>query len=138
MSTSRGHALRNYVIRRLLLMIPTFLGITLLVFLLCQFVPGGPIDQMRMQMAGAAGGEAGGMDDGNATASFDIPEAQLDALNEYYGFDKPIFPQRYFAYMGKLLQFDLGDSFRYNIPVESLILDQHVTTIWVKCSPNCN
>ncbi len=50
---SRGDALRDYVIRRLLLMIPTFLGITLVTFTLLQFVPGGQIDQIRMQLAGA-------------------------------------------------------------------------------------
>src|SRR5580692_10059660 len=41
---SRGEALRDYVLRRLLLMVPTFIGITFLTFALCQFVPGGPID----------------------------------------------------------------------------------------------
>ena len=45
---SRGQALRDYVFRRLLLMIPTFIGISFATFLLCQFVPGGQIDQMRM------------------------------------------------------------------------------------------
>ncbi|HAD75839.1 MAG TPA: hypothetical protein DCG16_08645, partial [Gemmatimonadetes bacterium] len=58
---SRGEALRDYVIRRLLLMIPTFLGITLVTFTLLQFVPGGQIDQIRMALAGAGGGgEVGG------------------------------------------------------------------------------
>ena len=53
---SRGEALREYVIRRILLMIPTFIGITFLTFLVLQFVPGGQIDQLRMQLAGAGGG----------------------------------------------------------------------------------
>ena len=53
---SRGEALRDYIVRRLLLMIPTFLGITFFTFLLCQFVPGGQIDQLRMALAGAGGG----------------------------------------------------------------------------------
>ena len=66
MAKSRAGALRTYVLRRLLLMIPTLLGITFIVFVLCQFVPGGPIDQVRLQMAGAGGGGevagAGGSD----------------------------------------------------------------------------
>ena len=49
---SRGEALRDYIVRRLLLMIPTFLGITFFTFLLVQFVPGGQIDQLRMALAG--------------------------------------------------------------------------------------
>ena len=52
---TRAHALWTYTLRRLLLMLPTLLGITFVVFLLCQFVPGGPIDQMKMQIAGADG-----------------------------------------------------------------------------------
>ena len=58
---SRGDALRDYVIRRLLLMVPTFLGITLVTFTLLQFVPGGQIDQIRMQLAGAGGGVKSGV-----------------------------------------------------------------------------
>ena len=54
---SRGEALRDYVVRRLLLMIPTFLGITLLTFTLTQFVPGGQIDQLRMAFAGGGGSD---------------------------------------------------------------------------------
>ena len=56
---SRGEALRDYVIRRILLMIPTFIGITFVTFLVLQFVPGGQIDQLRMQLAGAGGRGAG-------------------------------------------------------------------------------
>jgi microcin C transport system permease protein len=52
---SRAAALRDYVVRRLLLMVPTFLGITFVTFGLCQLVPGGPIEQMRLRLAGAGG-----------------------------------------------------------------------------------
>jgi hypothetical protein len=85
---SRGEALRDYVIRRLLLMIPTFLGITFVTFVLCQFVPGGQIDQLRMALAGRGGGEAGG--GGGARVQLDIPDEQLARLREYYGFDRPL------------------------------------------------
>ena len=49
----------NYFIRRFLLVIPTFIGITLLCFVLIQFVPGGPVEQMIMQMKGIGSGDAG-------------------------------------------------------------------------------
>lgn len=115
---SRGQALRHYILRRILLMVPTFLGITLFTFLLCQFVPGGPIDQLKLQMAGQAG--EGGATGGATRVQFNIPEDQMKILKAYYGFDKPIV-QRYLSWLGKILRLDLGDSFRYSQPVIQVI-----------------
>lgn len=121
------HGLRNYIIRRILLMIPTFLGVTFVVFLLCQFVPGGPIDQIMMQMAGAGGdGETGS---GAATSYENVTEADLQSLKEYYGFDKPMIV-RYFHYLGNLAQLDLGKSFRYTLPVSELISERLPISIY--------
>lgn len=121
MAKSRAHALRDYVCRRLLLMVPTFLGITLVTFLLCQFVPGGPIDQLKMQMAGRASERgAGGL---REVAQFNIPEDQLAVLKTYYGFDKPVVP-RYFTWLGNIARLRLGDSFRYSMPVIDVIADR--------------
>jgi microcin C transport system permease protein len=119
MELSRGHALRNYIIRRWLLMIPTILGITLVTFFICQFVPGGPIDQIKLQLAGGSGGETGS---GTARSNLQLslPDDQMLILKEYYGFDKPIFI-RYLNWLKNLVTFDLGDSFRYTVPVMSLI-----------------
>ena len=50
----------QYFIKRLLLVIPTFIGITFVVFAITQFVPGGPVEQKIMQMRGLGRGEAGG------------------------------------------------------------------------------
>ena len=125
----RAHALRNYTLRRLMLMLPTLLGITFIVFLLCQFVPGGPIDQMKMQIAGASDmGEAGG-GSAHRESSIEIPEEDLQTLKAYYGFDKPILV-RYVDYLGKLIRLDLGDSFRYTKPVESLIASRFPVSIY--------
>lgn len=103
-------------------MIPTFIGITFVTFLLCQFVPGGQIDQLRMALAGAGGGGevAGG---GDARLTLDIPEGQLEQLREYYGFDKPILIA-YGEWLWNVVRFDLGDSFRYNEPVIDVIVDR--------------
>ncbi len=104
-------------------MIPTFIGITMVVFLLCQFVPGGPIDQIRLQLAGGGVTGESGQSGGRTSMSADIPERQLNLLNEYYGFDlPPIF--RYLRYLGQVVRFDLGDSFAYTQPVENLILSR--------------
>ncbi len=78
----------DYFLRRLLLIFPTFLGITLLVFLLLQFVPGGPVEQIMLQMKGAGVGEAGG---GAATES--ISEQQREAIERSLGFDRPFLVQ---------------------------------------------
>jgi len=120
MAGSRASALRTFVIRRLLLMIPTMLGISLFVFLLCQFVPGGPIDQLRLQMAG--GGAQGEVSSGRGSGvpTNEIPPEQLAVLEAYYGFDKPIY-QRYFMYVKNLATLNLGESQRYLVPVTDLI-----------------
>jgi microcin C transport system permease protein len=73
-----------YFIRRLLLVIPTFLGITLLCFTICQFVPGGPVEQMLAKMRGGDGALGGEM------STQALTEAQREAIEEYFGFDQPI------------------------------------------------
>lgn len=128
MERSRGHALRNYIIRRCVLMIPTLLGITLVTFLICQFVPGGPIDQLKLQLAGGSGGEAG-VRSGRTSLQLNLPEDQMKILKEYYGFDKPVF-LRYLSWLIKLVKLDLGDSFRYTIPVLHLIASRLPVSIF--------
>lgn len=80
----------SYFLRRLYLVIPTFIGITLIVFTLCQFVPGGPVEQMLLKMRGAGA-------DGQF-ASDALSENQKDALKKHFGFDKPI-PVRYWKWL---------------------------------------
>ena len=78
-------------------MIPTFLGSTVLVFIILQIAPGGPIDRaiMELQMGGAEPGAAtSGELGGNV-----LPESALRELRRFYGFDKPIF-QRYLIWLG--------------------------------------
>ncbi len=125
---TRGEALRDYVLRRLLLMVPTFIGITFAVFLLTQFVPGGQIDQLRMRLAGAGGGgevAAGG----SGQLQLVIPEEQLQQLNEYYGFDEPI-PVAYATWLWDAVRLDLGQSFRYSEPVIQVIADRLPVSIY--------
>ncbi|MDP0500064.1 MAG: ABC transporter permease subunit [Verrucomicrobiota bacterium JB022] len=72
-----------YFIRRLLLVIPTFIGITLSTFILIQFVPGGPVEQAIIQMRGLQNVQG-------ANASQAISERQREAIKAHFGFDKPI------------------------------------------------
>jgi len=109
-------------------MVPTFLGITFVTFLLLQFVPGGQIDQLRMQLAGAGGGgEAGGA--GGARVQLEIPDAQLEQLREYYGFDEPVHVA-YAEWLWNTVRLDLGTSFRYSEPVLTVIGDRLPISIY--------
>jgi microcin C transport system permease protein len=90
----------TYFARRLLLLIPTFLGITMLVFAITRFVPGGPIDQMIMQIQAGGGGRGEG-GSGGAQSSVDIPPQALASLKKYYHFDWPIWKQ-YLQFLGPL------------------------------------
>ena len=125
---SRGEALRDYLIRRLLLMIPTFIGITFVTFLLCQFVPGGQIDQLRLALAGA-GGDVGLRSGGGTRNQLVIPDEQLAQLKAYYGFDKPLLVA-YGEWLGKTARLDFGNSFRYNEPVLRVIADRLPVSIY--------
>jgi len=84
----------DYFIKRMLLIIPTFIGITLLCFGLIQFVPGGPVEQAIMQMKGIGEAE---YQPGRGSAET-ISEEQRKEIEAYYGFDQP-FHQRYFKWL---------------------------------------
>ena len=111
----------GYFIRRFLLLIPTFLGVTFLVFAITRFVPGGPIDQMiaKTQAAASESGSSG-MGEGS---SIDIPQAVLDELNKQYGFDKPFYVA-YAHWLGDVLTGDFGKSYKYNEPVLGIIVSR--------------
>jgi microcin C transport system permease protein len=107
----------GYFARRFLLIIPTFIGITMAVFLVMNFVPGGPVERqiMRYRMAVAT---EGGVSGGAPTA--DIPQEALDEMRRYYGFDKPVYT-RYALWLWNVLHFDLGRSYIYQDPVWDVI-----------------
>ncbi len=88
----------EYFLRRLLLTIPTFLGATLVVFVIIQLAPGGPLEQQIMALRMAMGGEAVGGGVAGQTGAM-IPESALEELRRYYGFDKPILI-RYLTWLG--------------------------------------
>ncbi len=109
-----------YFVRRFLLVIPTFIGITLMVFAITRFVPGGPIERMiaeaqRLQVEGGGGAAAGA-----GVQRQPLSDEQIAFLKEYYGFDKPLL-NSYFSWLGKVLRGDLGTSTRYHDPVWEMI-----------------
>lgn len=101
----------TYLIRRLLLAIPTFLGITLVTFVIINLAPGGPIEQ-KLQKIRMGGGDSG--------KSTQVSQEVLDQLAKQYGFDKPLH-ERYFVWLKNISRFDFGDSFSYQEPVIDVI-----------------
>jgi len=97
-------------------MIPTFIGITVMVFVITRLVPGGPIERIIVQARQMQ--SATGVPSENQTQP--LSDAQLDALKAYYGFDKPVL-QSYLHWLGKVLTGDLGVSTRYYDPVWQMI-----------------
>jgi len=94
----------NYIIRRLLLMIPTFIGITIVYFTVLQLAPGGPVENQIAQMQKAMSGEGGKGGMASMGVKFDmanhgIPKEAIEQLRKFYGFDKPI-PIRYLLWIG--------------------------------------
>lgn len=120
----------SYFFRRLLLMIPTFIGITFLVFTVTRFVPGGPVEQavLRYQQAAAQGGEGGAGTSSGVDANGQISEEMMQRLKEIYGFDKPFY-QAYCIWLWRVLHFDLGTSDTYSRPVWDLIKEKFPISI---------
>ncbi|MBK7472411.1 MAG: ABC transporter permease subunit [Betaproteobacteria bacterium] len=108
-----------YILKRLLLMIPTLIGALTLTFVIIQFVPGGPVEQLLAEMSAGPDGE--GVGRGNARR--DVDAKQLAELRALYGFDKPPL-ERYFSMMKSFATFDLGKSFMRNKDVWGLIKEK--------------
>ncbi|MCX7645372.1 MAG: microcin C ABC transporter permease YejB [Rhodobacteraceae bacterium] len=129
-----------YILRRLLLVIPTLLGIMIINFTLVQFVPGGPIEQIiaRMEGAGDALQNIGGTTDGSVVESRATDERYLGArglppefiaeLEREFGFDKPPV-ERFLNMMWNYLRFDFGESYFRSIGVVDLVLEKMPVSI---------
>jgi microcin C transport system permease protein len=135
-----------YIVRRLLLMIPTLFGIMVINFAIFQFVPGGPVEQMIAKLQGNAVGIeeriTGGSERGDlAEDSFDVkqgggtggsakyrgaqglPPEFIAELEAQFGLDKPWY-KRFFIMVGSYIRFDFGDSFFKDQPVVDLVIDR--------------
>jgi len=102
---------KTYLIRRFLLIIPTFIGISFITFLVVQLAPGNPLlERMRR------GGEGGGV------AAATIPPEYVEAMKRLYGLDKPVHI-RYALWMKRLVTLDFGDSYKDHRPVITKIAE---------------
>ena len=111
-----------YSLKRVLLMVPTLLGVLLLTFVVVQFVPGGPVEQyMAEARAGAGQGPEGG--GSGYRGAQGVEPKRIEQIKALYGFDKPAH-ERFFQMLGQFARFDLGRSFFQNKDVAQLIWEK--------------
>ena len=108
----------SYILKRLLLMVPTLIGVLTVTFVVIQFVPGGPIEQLMAEARIGKGAEGS-----IYKAGRDSDAKQLEELKKLYGFDKPV-GQRYVEMLSSFARFDLGRSFMHNKDVWTLIKEK--------------
>ncbi|MEM9601293.1 MAG: microcin C ABC transporter permease YejB [Pseudomonadota bacterium] len=125
----------TYVLRRLALIVPTLFGILLLNFVIIQFAPGGPVEQVLAELQGQAAGAtarvSGG--DGGAAASATANSQYRGAdglrpdiiaeIEKQYGFDKPAY-ERFAIMVRDYLRFDFGESYYRDIAVVDLVIEK--------------
>ncbi len=99
----------KYIARRLLLMVPTLLGISIVVFALIQFVPGGPVEEMIARVRAETATRGTG-------SSGQLSEAEIANIKAYFGWDRPVH-ERYLRWLGNLMRGDFGRSHVYQQPV---------------------
>ncbi len=113
-----------YILKRLLLMIPTLFGVMLITFSITQFVPGGPVEQLVAQLTGQDQ-----MTEVGSTASElyrgaeGIDKERLAEIKALYGFDKPA-TERFFTMMSNYIRFDFGESYHHHQSVTELMIDK--------------
>ena len=117
----------GYFVRRFLLIIPTFIGITMAVFVVMHFVPGGPVERQIMRYKMATATEAGASGRGS---SVDIPQEAIDEMKRFYGFDKPAHV-RYALWLWNVLHLDLGRSYIYEDPVWDVIKSRFPVSVFL-------
>ncbi|MFK7902116.1 MAG: microcin C ABC transporter permease YejB [Nitratireductor sp.] len=138
-----------YILRRLLLMIPTLIGIMTITFFIVQFAPGGPIEQIVSQLQGGGdsaserlsggGGESNfenSLEQGLSNADADskyrgaigLDKEFIEKLEKQFGFDKPPL-ERYFLMMWNYARFDFGESYFRKVGVVDLMIEKMPVSI---------
>lgn len=114
----------RYIIKRLLLIIPTLFLIILANFVIIQAAPGGPVEQQIAEIEQSKTLQVGGGTSQNSyQGSQGLSEEMVAAIKKQYGFDKSA-PERFWLMLKSYLQFDFGESFFKGQPVTSLIVDK--------------
>jgi len=115
----------RYILRRLMMMIPTLFGITIISFIIINLAPGSPIEQ-KLQAIRFGGASGGGSEAGasmSAMGEQGVSEELIEALKKQYGFDKPILV-RYGIWLKNIATLNFGDSFTYEEPVIDVVMSK--------------
>ena len=116
-----------YILKRLMLMVPTLLGVLTLTFVVVQFVPGGPVEQLILELKGRGDAAVGAGESTGGGSTYrgrqGVDEERLKEVKALYGFDKPPI-ERYFSMLKRFAKFDLGDSYYQHKSVWSLVLSK--------------
>ncbi len=128
----------SYIFRRLILIVPTLIGIMCINFLLVQFVPGGPVEQIISDLEknnsflDSIGGGAQEIKTSDGTGpykgSVGLPKDFIDELEAQFGFDKPLW-ERFFSMMFDYITLDFGDSYFRSISVIELVIEKMPVSI---------
>jgi microcin C transport system permease protein len=119
----------SYILKRLLLMVPTLFGVLLLTFVVIQFVPGGPVEQMVAQLQGRdSGGERAASSGAGYRGRQGLDEKRIEEIKQLYGFDKPA-PERFWQMLKSYARFDLGTSFYQRKDVWQLVKEKMPVSI---------
>ena len=128
----------SYIFRRLILIVPTLVGIMCINFFLVQFVPGGPIEQIisdlekNSSFLDSIGGGSQEVRTSNGLEAYKgsvgLPKDFIDELEAQFGFDKPLW-ERFFSMMYDYITFDFGDSYFRSISVIELIIEKMPVSI---------
>jgi microcin C transport system permease protein len=114
----------SYILKRLLLMIPTLFGIIAITFAVIQFVPGGPVEQMVHQLQGRNSAGEGPTASGlGYRGRQGVDAVRVEEIRKLYGFDKPV-AQRFWQTLKQFARFDLGRSFYHHEDVWQLIREK--------------
>jgi len=131
--------MNSYILKRLLLIIPTLIGIMTINFFIVQIAPGGPVEQAIAQYQGIGGennrfasSTSGEVKSTHSESKYrgaqGIDPEYIAALEKLYGFDKPLL-ERYFSMLWRYARLDFGDSFYRNEKVTDLIIDKMPVSI---------
>src|SRR5262247_4301581 len=144
-SSARGNDMGAYIVRRLLFMIPTLLGIMLVSFLVVQFAPGGPVERVIAQLSGSdtgatsrisgsQGGDFSGRGQMQGGSQMDATTSKyrgaqgldpefIKSLEKQFGFDRPAH-ERFFLMLWNYTRFDFGKSYFRDTSVIDLIKEK--------------
>lgn len=114
----------TYILKRLLLMIPTLLGVLIVTFAVIQFVPGGPVEQLVSQLQGRdSGGEGAAASGAGYRGRQGLDPQRIEEIKVLYGFDKPAY-ERFWTMLKSFAQLDLGTSFYQRKAVWELVKEK--------------